>query len=297
MERISRKKVQVIDKSLRDKMSLVDRFGFNFFSDRLSVITNFAPYRELVERDVSFLTQKHHIVMVHRGTRVLNISNADYQLKPGSLLLIPAGCFLMNKLMSDDYEVHSVAFKVQNAESDRLVSHDVISLQLSATNQQIVDNYISMIEQLVRCNRSESDGMGFLLLSLMYLIQEWNCEQNELLLPERQSRAAELCTRFIGMVRADSFPQREPSYYAGLLGVTKGYLSRCVRDNSNRTVMEWINEKTILTAKILLESTERKLDDIANLLYLHSSSQLVKFFKGQTGETPSAYRKRMRGKI
>lgn len=106
-----------------------------------------------------------------------------------------------------------------------------------------------------------------------------------------------MCSRFIHMVSYGGIPQRKPSYYADLLGVTKGYLSQCVKNNSEMTVMEWINEKTMLEAKILLGSTDKKLDDIAESLHLNSSSQFVKFFKKQSGETPHDYRKHRHNRV
>lgn len=285
-------KTHSIDNSIRDKMALLDKYSDNFFSEKLTIITDFTPYVKYVQINLPARTPEHRIVFVRRGTKVLNVSFRDYKLKTGSLLLIPAGSVLINKEQSEDYNVHSVAFRIPKAESLRLVDFDVMSLQLSSANQRLVDNYISLMHQLACDDKADSDGIDFLIVSLLYILQEWNHEQNESVQPERQSRAAELSTRFVRMITSGGIPQREPAYYADKLGVTKGYLSQIVMNNSGKTVMEWINEKTLLEAKLLLSDTDKNLEDIAEDLHLNSASQFIKFFQKRDGETPNAYRKR-----
>ena len=286
------KKKHIIDNSVRDRMSLLDKYGYNFFSEKLSIITQYAPYREYVEMDVPIRTLEYLIILVRKGTSVLNISFCDYKLMPGTLLLVPAECILINKKQSDDYDCHSIAFRIPMSEKESLFDLGVVSLQLTDASQQIVDNYIFMMRQLASDNKADRGSMGYLIMSLLFLIREWYQEQNKIIYRERKSSSAELCTRFFRLINANNNLHREPSYYADMLGVTKGYLSQCVRENSDKTMMEWINEKTLLEAKRLLKTTDRLLEDIAIELQLKSSPQFVKFFKKHTGETPNAFRKR-----
>lgn len=285
-------KIHTIDKSTRDKLALLDKYGDNFCSEKLTIITDFTPYVKYVQMNLPVRTPEHRIVFVCRGTKVLNVSFRDYKLRTGSLLLIPAGSVLIVKEQSEDYNVHSVAFRIPKAESMRLVDFDVMSLQLSSANQRLVDNYISIMRQLAGDGKADSDGIESLIVSLLCILREWSHEQNVSVQPERQSRTAELSSHFVRMITLGGLPRREPAYYADKLGVTKGYLSQIVMKNSGKTVMEWINEKTLLEAKLMLSETDKTLEVIAENLHLNSAPQFIKFFQKYAGETPTTYRKR-----
>lgn len=288
---------RLIDNLMRVEMSRMDKYGDNIFSDRLTIITQSAPYRRFVEFNEPFRLQEHCISFVCKGTRTLSVSHRDYHLKEGDLLLVPAGSILVNRKLSDDIEVYSVVFRISMAAGERLVGSDVVSLHLSNANQRLVDDYIHLMDRMAHNGIADSDSMDYLLLSLLYLIKEWDREQNVAARSEWHSRSTDLYMRFVRLIGSDVIPRRDPSFYADQLNVTKGYLSQIVKKHSGRTMMDWINEKTLVEAKLLLAHTEKLLDEIAADLFLRSSSQLVKFFKWQTGETPIAYRKRMQGKI
>ena len=99
--------IHLIDNSVRAKMALLDKYGDNFFSEKLTIITKFAPYVKYVEMNLPVRTPEHRIIFVRKGTKLINISFRDYHLKPGSLLLVPAESVMTNKEQSDDYDVHS----------------------------------------------------------------------------------------------------------------------------------------------------------------------------------------------
>lgn len=292
MEDATNEHAHLIDHSIREKMTLLDKYGDNVFSDKLTIITNFAPYAKYVRLNVPARSPEHRIIFVRQGTKTLNISFRDYKLTPGTLLLTPAGSVLTTKEQSADYRVKSIAFRIPKAESLRLIDYDVTSLQLSASNQALVDNYFSLIRQLAGQTNPDSNGMEFLITSLLCIIQEWNHEQNESNTPERLPKAADISFRFVRMITTGGIPQRSPSYYAEKMNVTKGYLSQIVMKYSNNTVMGWINEKTILESKILLAETDDTLEQIAEALHLNSASQFIKFYQKQENETPNAFRKR-----
>lgn len=98
------------------------------------------------------------------------------------------------------------------------------------------------------------------------------------------------------LLRGMAIPERSISYYATALSVTENYLSTSVKEESGRTVMQFINEKTVSCIKIYLNEG-LILDEISEKTKLGNSSSLIRFFKKETGETPTEYRSRMRKKV
>ena len=80
------------------------------------------------------------------------------------------------------------------------------------------------------------------------------------------------------------------SEYAALLHVTPSHLNRCVKRTSGQAASELIAEMAVLEAKVLLHQSEMSIADIADALRFEDSAYFSRFFKKNTGFTPTEYR-------
>ena len=60
---------------------------------------------------------------------------------------------------------------------------------------------------------------------------------------------------------------------------------------SGKTVSEWISKAVITEAKVLLKDTGAPVADISETLNFPTDSFFCRFFKKETGMTPTQYRK------
>ena len=88
--------------------------------------------------------------------------------------------------------------------------------------------------------------------------------------------------RFISLVNTYSKTERN---------VTPRYLNTVIRQTSQQTVMDWINQSIILEAKVLLKHSNRLVYQISDELNFPNPSFFSKFFKRMTGMTPQEYQK------
>lgn len=116
-------------------------------------------------------------------------------------------------------------------------------------------------------------------------------EQNR---PEGISRQEELFKRFIQLIHKHCLNQREVSFYAQKMFITPRYLSahcadRCRRDGKKHasTSMSYIE------IKVLLESTDLSIQEIANRLQFPDQSFFGRYFKKHTGISPQYYRRKL----
>lgn len=70
------------------------------------------------------------------------------------------------------------------------------------------------------------------------------------------------------------------------------YLTTLFRKNTGKTIKNYILEKKVEQAKILLSSTQMEIQEISDYLSFKSSSYFCTQFKKITGESPLSYRKR-----
>ena len=104
------------------------------------------------------------------------------------------------------------------------------------------------------------------------------------------SRRNELFNRFMGLVNQYGSTQREVSFYADQLCISTRYLSNIIHAISGRTAKELIDQSAIMEIKLLLQTTELSVQEIAYRLNFPDQSYLGRFFRKHTGESPTRYR-------
>lgn len=109
----------------------------------------------------------------------------------------------------------------------------------------------------------------------------------------KNNRSYEIYEKFKSLVISDYKVDREVLYYADKLNMTPKYLSLIVKQQSYRNAKKWIDEYVVSEIKLRLHSSNESLQEIAFDLNFADQSFLSKFFKRQTGVSPSDYRKKI----
>ena len=104
-------------------------------------------------------------------------------------------------------------------------------------------------------------------------------------------RKAILFKQFVGLLIVHIRKEHTVGWYASQLCVTPQYLNRAIRNITKKTVYEHIC--IALTGNIIeqLENTEEPISQIADDFHFPDLATMTKFFKRQTGKTPSECRK------
>ena len=92
------------------------------------------------------------------------------------------------------------------------------------------------------------------------------------------------------MVHEYCSQEREVAFYADKLCISTRYLSTIVRSVARSSAKEFIDRAVILEIKMMLQSTDLSVQEIAYRLRFPDQSYLGRFFKKHTGESPTEYR-------
>lgn len=101
-----------------------------------------------------------------------------------------------------------------------------------------------------------------------------------------------------GFLKSVFSPMRPPldlAAYATEAFVTPGHLNRMVKKYTARSVGNWIDIARLGSAKRLLRDTELPVAEVAAAVGITDPSYFSRFFKRQSGLTPLAFRRKMRG--
>ena len=106
---------------------------------------------------------------------------------------------------------------------------------------------------------------------------------------EGGSRQDEIFKHFIGLVHENCISQREVSFYAGKLCISTKYLTGICRSVTGDSAKKIIDDFAILEIKVLLQSTELTIQEIADKLGFPDQSYLGRYFKRHEGISPKEY--------
>lgn len=126
------------------------------------------------------------------------------------------------------------------------------------------------------------------LLEVYDKLQRFAAKQHRM--PESTTRQSELFHRFVALVHENCSREREVAGYADRLCISTRYLSTIVRTIAHSSAKEFIDRAVILEIKVLLQSTDLSVQEIAYRLHFPDQSYLGRYFKKHTGESPTEYR-------
>lgn len=114
--------------------------------------------------------------------------------------------------------------------------------------------------------------------------------------PGPDERLPAKVARFMDSLFDESKPLLNASDYSQSAGLSTNYLNRLVKDSTGRPVRDWIDISRLSRAKKLLENTSMDIIDVASAVGIDDQSYFSRFFKKQTGMTPTAFRRHMHEK-
>ena len=163
--------------------------------------------------------------------------------------------------------------------------------QLLACNEQEINEIVDLISKIDQELQSSHTGRLTAIKMYFYLIlltAKRSYERQEL--KKDTPTTTQLVTRFHKLVGQHFMEHRQVADYAKMLNVTPNHLNRVVKNVTNRTASDAIQEMLVQEAKVLLQNTELSISEIAYQLDFSEPAAFNHFFARLTGATPLAYR-------
>ena len=95
---------------------------------------------------------------------------------------------------------------------------------------------------------------------------------------------------FVRLLSDKHQEERRVAFYAQELCITPKYLSSVVKEVSNKTAAEWIDDFVLRNIKIFLSTTTLTIQQISDKFNFPNPSFFTQYFKRTTGKTPKAFR-------
>lgn len=251
----------------------------------------------------SFVVKNFSVLLIKSGRFKIHLEEVTQDLSQQDLLLIPQGSYCSIVKVGAKLQLFLISFTTDFAFQNSL-------------KQEFVDSFAFLINK--EASKIKLDKRDFSLLSLIYKLLYFvtkESKQNEvqqelqnisfnLFLYELRliyskyniattlkfSRKESIAFEFLRILKIHCKKQHNPNFYAGVLSVTRGHLTKMLREVTGQSTKNLITQAVIIEAKKLLQDTSNSVTTIAEELEFSSTSNFSVFFKRHTSFSPSQYR-------
>ncbi|MDC7218232.1 MAG: helix-turn-helix domain-containing protein [Spirochaetales bacterium] len=246
---------------------------------------------------------RYHIIVVTEGQLHVNSGTQGLKAVATDVCIVPPDSY-MKAAGGQPVMVWLVRFTEsyleQNLYTARyttptalLEEEELYCLRADEFHFQVVCQLLALLEKHQHPNRySNSDTVTVLTFNLLL-----NCllqlrEHTESRFTTAVRRKEQLTVAFLRLVEQQATMHHDVGYYADVLCMTRGNLTKTVRQLTTKSPKRLIAEALVRLAKELLDGSKAPVYGIAEALHFGSSSAFVNFFRHHTGLTPEAYRNR-----
>lgn len=237
-----------------------------------------------------------------KGQMQYTIDTNEFIVQAGDAIIISENHVADNYRPSPDLEAlcmavsvdffHEIIRNVSEMSALFLYSRYHPVMTFSPKEQQTFKNYFHVISQKMqdKSNHFRKELVRTLMLGMFYDLSNviYHSQQSA---QQHQSRPDAIFTKFIKMVEANCRQERRVGWYAKQLCITPKYLAETVKQVSNRTPNEWIDNYVTLEIRVQLKNTTKSIKEIAEEMNFPNQSFLGKYFRDNVGMSPSQYRK------
>ena len=246
------------------------------------------------------------IVFCECGEAGLTVNSRNFRLTNGSLGLIgfdmvavPADIsvdFKARFLSIDFEETQNIYFLITSNRFWDFMYKSPVSVVAENLLSPLV-NWFDLVEWMSNnCRDSVKDKVlgSEAEVFMLNVAQQVESRFGVLGLNPSKNRAWTLINDFIGLLGRHYASHHNVAFYAERLNVTPNYLNIITRRLTGTTAKEQIYIQIGLVAKMLLDTTDLSVKQIAARLYFDDPSYLCRIFRKQTGMSPIQYRNKMR---
>lgn len=280
-------------------INIVRHNEFRFINAEFGFVTSFSKMETTIFKiGQPYRLQEGRIAIITNGRARVLINLIEYIFRPNYISLIAPGSIIQIIETSQDFDAHMMAIEhnfLPVSGKEEFFAHFLqrkknLLLPLTTTEQVQIENFITVMWNVLQEPVFRKEVIQHLLAGLLYNIEyiAKNKGQSE---SSPLTHQNDIFQRFISLVNTYSKTERNVSFYADKLCLTPRYLNTVIRQASQQTVMDWINQSIILEAKVLLKHSNRLVYQISDELNFPNPSFFSKFFKRMTGMTPQEYQK------
>ncbi len=246
----------------------------------------------------AYIAEDCLIIVCHQG-RIINMQNEEYALRAHDISILLPDQYAMPERVTDDFIATNVAMSRAFFEKLRLrypytryASFFRRRPPCNLTEEQFA-RAMSMVNTIRDVSRSESKHRHEMLIQLLSILLNMLGECHVANYPDEEPGKESLFSRFYENIIGHYRVSRELTYYAKLQSLSAKHFATLIKAETGINATEWITNYAITQAKMLLNSRkDLTIQQISFFLGFSEQGSFSRFFKTNTGLTPSEFREK-----
>lgn len=221
---------------------------------------------------------EYRFIYLVEGEIMLGADSGSCHLGPGQALVTPASVE-MSVIHNSPLRGYEGCFSIDSLKD---ASHPVLRSSVPVVHSFWFEDAVFTAALMERMSTASKDrDERFLSSALDLFLTQIKLHQGD----------SPISERFVGLVFDEANASLGVSEFAGLLGVSPGYLNKAVKEKTHRTAMEWVYLSRLGIAKKLLENPAIPISEVARRAGIEDQSYFSRIFRKYIGKSPSQFRK------
>jgi AraC family transcriptional activator of pobA len=214
------------------------------------------------------------------GTGISTIDEVDFHYTPGTFCIIPPKSY-HSEIATTETEILYSGFNYDNSLGP------IKACLLKDSDKGIVLSYMKRIKKEMKQQRKYYDYS--ISLSIKFLV----VEILRMLAPSVTSKLPSIISfeYIINYLNSNYAKEVDLKFLANSINYSYDRFRHKFKDYYGISPLQYLINIRISQAKILLQISDRSIDEIAKLCGIKKSSQFITTFKNETGITPANYRR------
>lgn len=261
-----------------------DVVGDYFSHDDFGIIMDYRwAEGPLLHTDRPYRLSGARLMRVMEGSIRYRINLLEYEALQGQVIWIPDAALVEFLSASEDYRLQAITFHDKHHRRE-----DAKVFTLSDAAWQQLGDLASLIRNVAGNEPFPKEVIEDLISAYLGILEQsatFNISPAPL-----PARKEQLFRRFIALVSRHFREHRDIAFYARQLCLASHYLSPLIRQASGESPSTWITKAVISEAKVLLKQSGKTVLQISEELGFPNAPFFCRYFKRETGLTPSGYR-------
>lgn len=242
--------------------------------------------KEFLLSSQPYLLQGGRVVYVRQGSADYAFDLVDYHFEKGDLIVFYEETLIEKRKLSPDFMLDAFTFV-----NTQQVGSNYVCVHPDEVSKKLIDGYLSLLWDLLQEEQIPVECVNLQTQSLLHIVAQLESKKEH---PRMVNRKAGTLEKFKALVSRHAGKERNIAFYADKLCIAPHYLSTLIKQTSGSTPMQWINKTAVKEIKVWLAYSDETTAQIADRMNFPCPSSLTKFFKRETGMTPSEYRQKGR---
>lgn len=252
------------------------------------------------------MLDRFSILLVNLGSLSMAINSREVTVFENELLVIPIRSSCEVLIISNQLQICLLSFTSEFAFENSIRRPYIgyfeffitkLSSKILLKNKEVIllINLFALLNNKVLRPNAHIFKNEIILFSFNLLLYElagiYHKHAGEISI--RHTRKEKLTLQFFKILEMNCKQEHSVKFYADTLDVTRDHLSKTVKQVTEKTAKQFIEQAIVLEAKILLHNYNLTILDISEELQFSNPSSFSTFFKRHTFLSPSQYRLRL----